>query len=62
MEYISVDDSNEDMELGYAQGMYVNLESDRSPFLERARASSELTIPSLLVSVGHHGSSISYPT
>jgi hypothetical protein len=57
MEYISVD-NNEESDLGYAQGMYTNLEADRSPFLERARASSELTIPSLLVDEGHSSSSI----
>ena len=48
MEYINVD-NKEEPELGYAQGMYANLESDRSSFLDRARSASELTIPSLLV-------------
>ena len=57
MEYISVD-NNEEADLGSAQGMYDNFKTERSPFLDRARASSELTIPSLLVDEGHSSSSI----
>jgi hypothetical protein len=57
MEYINVD-NKEEPELGYAQGMYANLESDRSSFLDRARSASELTIPSLLVDSGHSNSTV----
>ena len=57
MEYISVNDNTSE-EVGYAQGMYANLESHRSSFLDRARSASEITIPSLLVNEGHSPSTI----
>ena len=57
MEYINVNDTPSE-EVGYAQGMYANLESERSSFLDRARSASEITIPSLLVNEGHSSSTI----
>ncbi len=57
MEYINVNDAPSE-EVGYAQGMYANLESERSSFLDRARSASEITIPSLLVNEGHSSSTI----
>lgn len=36
-----------------AEGLYSNLESDRDPFLERARSCAKLTIPSLMTDEGH---------
>ena len=57
MEYINVNDTPSE-EVGYAQGMYANLESERSSFIDRARSASEITIPSLLVNEGHSSSTI----
>jgi hypothetical protein len=40
-----------------AKGLYALLETDRNPFLRRARDAAKITIPSLMPESGHNGSS-----